>query len=77
LLARREEQGSSSSFVTGDVAEGGAEADGRLEEKQQGARSSRGWRPTGAGDVAANSGGGGAMSRGGCGLAAPQWSCIR
>jgi hypothetical protein len=33
LPARREEQESSSLFITGDVAEGGAEADGRLEEK--------------------------------------------
>jgi hypothetical protein len=33
LPARREEQESSNLFVTGDVAEGGAEADGRLEEK--------------------------------------------
>jgi hypothetical protein len=76
LPARREEQESSSSFVTRDVAEGGAEADGRLEEKQQGARSSRGWRLGGAGDVAASSSRGGAMSHGGCGLAAPRLSCM-
>jgi hypothetical protein len=43
-------------------------------------RSSRGLGAAGdggAGDVAASSGRGGAMSHGGCGLAAPQWSCIR
>jgi hypothetical protein len=54
LPAEREEQGSSSSFITGAERDVKSREEQRgMEEKQRVTRSSRGWRPGGAGVAAA------------------------